>query len=369
MTYTSSSARCRDAHRDDGDQGVLAQRPDFVSGPQRGTRHGEVPVRGGPGDAHLHELTDQEGWPARSVLRFRGIAFRGDCLAAREGVGHAHHHVDRARLLVQGGLGPVHVSRPRVHAVPVLRHHRGLDACVAITRVQRPEVRDEGRVGVRQGNHHLHGVVGVQPSHALAGGDELSDVHHLGPHDAAEGRAHFRPRERQFRVGQGRAVPRKRSPGGGELRFPERERARFARRGGIVCPPPQEPLVLGAGDAGLLLGLQEPDQLRGDVRARLLHAVEVVRVVDAEEDLARIHAPAAQEGGCDRRDLAVDLGGDIDLGARTHRARAVDRDGSVPAGGGSGRDERRLRARLAQRGIGTQGDHDGREDDGAPEDA
>ena len=114
-----------------------------------------------------------------------------------------------------------------------------------------------------------------------------------------------------------------------QLGLPECERARLGRHS-PGSSPVRIQLVLGAGDLRLLLFLEERDLTRGEVGLGFLQAVQVVRLLNAEEDLVRLHPSSAPKPGIHPDDLAPYLWRDVDLRAWAHRSEAVHRYGARP---------------------------------------
>ena len=192
----------------------------------------------------------------------------------------------------------------------------------------------------------------------LAGRHELPQVDGLGPHDAGERRAHLRAREHQLGLGERRAVARHRGPRRLHLGLPQGQRAGVRDRRAVSLPAP-EPLVLITGDAGLLLHLQQLDLLHRDDRARPLHPVAVLGVVEPEQHLPPPDPSAALEGRVHPDDAAAYLRLHLDLRARPHRARPVHGDGTGAGRHRLGDREGHPGGRFPAGRLGPQGDHEG----------
>ena len=222
---------------------------------------------------------------------------------------------------------------------------------------------------MRQGHVHLDRVGGEQPSDRLAGRNDLSDRYGLVAHESGERRPNLGPRQRKVGVGKTGLIALERGARRLQLRLPQRQRTRVGRSA-VPRPPFRIEPVLVKRDPGSFLLLQEGHAARREIGLGFLHAVQVVRFVDAEERLPRFHPPAALEPRIDPDDLAADLGCDVDLGSGADGTRSMDRDrsGSGRHGAGLGKgDLRREFPAFRFRRQNEQESHDrrGSEDDTA----
>ena len=129
------------------------------------------------------------------------------------------------------------------------------------------------------------------------------------------------------------------------------------RSGSLVRLPLLELPVLGAGNVGFFLHLQELELLYRYAGARLFYLVSVVRVFNAEERLSFAHPSTALERRRYPTHPAADLRGDVDFGAGPHGSGSVDRNCAL-AGRDWRRDcERNLRGWRPALRLGPTGDH------------
>ncbi len=129
------------------------------------------------------------------------------------------------------------------------------------------------------------------------------------------------------------------------------------RSGSLVRLPLLELPVLGAGNVGFFLHLQELELLYRYAGARLFYLVSVVRAFNAEERLSFAHPSTALEHRRYPTHPAADLRGDVDFGAGPHGSGSADRNCAL-AGRDWRRDcERNLRGWRPALRLGPTGDH------------